>query len=58
LLRERLLDVAARGEIDLVLPALGLCTDNAAMVAGVAAFRLAADGPSGLDSGASPGLRL
>jgi N6-L-threonylcarbamoyladenine synthase len=57
-LRERLLDIAARGEIDLVLPALGLCTDNAAMVAGVAAFRLAADGPSSLASGASPGLRL
>jgi hypothetical protein len=28
------------------------------MVAGVAAFRLAADGPTRLDAGATPNLRL
>jgi N6-L-threonylcarbamoyladenine synthase len=58
LLRERLLDLALTGEVHVVLPGLALCTDNAAMVGAVAAFRLAADGPSPLDDAAVPGLRL
>jgi len=58
LLRDRMHDLAARGEVRAVLPALELCTDNAAMVAGVAAFRLAADGPTPLDTPAVPNLRL
>jgi tRNA N6-adenosine threonylcarbamoyltransferase len=58
LLRERLLDLALTGEVQVVLPGLALCTDNAAMVGAVAAFRLAADGPSPLDDAAVPGLRL
>jgi N6-L-threonylcarbamoyladenine synthase len=58
MLRERLLDIAEKGEVQVVLPSLGLCTDNAAMVAAVAAFRLAADGPTPLGSGAAPNLRL
>jgi N6-L-threonylcarbamoyladenine synthase len=58
LLRERLLDIAEKGEVKIVLPSLALCTDNAAMVAAVAAFRLAADGPTPLDAGATPNLRL
>jgi N6-L-threonylcarbamoyladenine synthase len=41
-----------------VLPSIALCTDNAAMVAAVAAFRLAADGPTPLDAAVVPGLRL
>ena len=57
-LRERLLDVAAAGDLRVVLPSIGLCTDNAAMVAGLAAFRLAADGPTPLSAGATPNLRL
>jgi N6-L-threonylcarbamoyladenine synthase len=57
-LRERLLDLALTGEAEVVLPSLALCTDNAAMVGAVAAFRLAADGPTPLDTGASPGLQL
>jgi N6-L-threonylcarbamoyladenine synthase len=57
-LRERLLDLALTGEAEVVLPSLALCTDNAAMVGAVAAFRLAADGPTPLDGGASPGLQL
>src|SRR5262249_1650171 len=57
-LRAPLLATAENGEVRVVLPGLGLCTDNAAMVASVAAFRLAADGPTGLDDGASPNLRL
>jgi len=58
LLRDRMHDLAARGEVRAVLPALELCTDNAAMVACVAAFRLAADGPTPLDTPAVPNLRL
>jgi N6-L-threonylcarbamoyladenine synthase len=58
MLRERLLDIAEKGEFQVVLPSLALCTDNAAMVAAVAAFRIAADGPTPLDAGATPNLRL
>ena len=35
-----------------------LCTDNAAMIAATAWWRLAADGPTPLDAGVDPGLRL
>jgi N6-L-threonylcarbamoyladenine synthase len=58
LLRERLLDLAVVGELQVVLPSVGLCTDNAAMVGAVAAYRLDRDGPTPLDTGAWPGLRL
>jgi N6-L-threonylcarbamoyladenine synthase len=58
LLRERLLDLAVTTDFEVVVPSPALCTDNAAMVGSVAAFRLAADGPTPLDSGAWPGLRL
>ena len=57
-LRARLLDVAVRGEARVVIPAIALCTDNAAMVAAVAAYRLAADGPTPLDDAAVPNLAL
>ncbi len=58
MLRERLLDIAEKGELQIVLPSLALCTDNAAMVAALAAYRLAADGPTPLSGGATPNLRL
>jgi N6-L-threonylcarbamoyladenine synthase len=58
LLRDRMHDLAERGHVRAVLPALELCTDNAAMVAAVAAYRLAADGPTPLDTPAVPNLRL
>jgi tRNA A37 threonylcarbamoyltransferase TsaD len=35
-----------------------MCTDNAAMIATAAWWRLNADGPSGLDLGAEPNLKL
>jgi tRNA A37 threonylcarbamoyltransferase TsaD len=35
-----------------------MCTDNAAMVAATAWWRLQADGPTALDAGADPNLRL
>ncbi len=58
LLRERLLDLADDAELRVILPSVALCTDNAAMVAAVGAFRLAADGPTPLDGAVRPGLRL
>jgi tRNA N6-adenosine threonylcarbamoyltransferase len=58
LLRDRMHDLAEQGDVRAVLPALELCTDNAAMVAAVAAYRLAADGPTPLDAPAVPNLRL
>jgi N6-L-threonylcarbamoyladenine synthase len=57
-LRRRLEEVAAGSDLEVVVPSLALCTDNAAMVAAVAAWRLAADGPTPLDSGAWPNLPL
>ena len=40
------------------LPAAALCTDNAAMIAAAAWWRLRADGPTPLDDGVDPNLRL
>jgi N6-L-threonylcarbamoyladenine synthase len=57
-LRDRLEVVAKDAELDVVVPSPALCTDNAAMVAALAAWRLAADGPTPLDSGAWPNLPL
>ena len=57
-LRARVLDVAAAGDVHVILPSIGLCTDNAAMVGAVAAYRLASDGPTPLDAPVVPGLRL
>lgn len=57
-LRARVADEGVTAGVRVVLPSIGLCTDNAAMVAAVAWWRLAADGPTSLDSGAYPGLRL
>ena len=57
-LRARLLDEEARRDIRVVLPSIELCTDNAAMVAAVAWWRLSADGPTSLADGAYPGLRI
>ena len=47
-----------RAALRVVLPSIELCTDNAAMVAAVAWWRLPADGPTALDDGAYPGLRI
>ena len=41
-----------------LLPERAMCTDNAAMVAAAAWWRLPVDGPTPLDCGAYPGLRL
>lgn len=57
-LRARLVDEAAGAGLRLVLPRVSLCTDNAAMIGAVAWWRLRADGPTPLSSGAWPTLRL
>ena len=41
-----------------LLPSKDMCTDNAAMVAAAAWWRIGVDGPTSLDAGAYPGLRL
>ena len=49
--------VAEAGLTALVSPS-AYCTDNAAMIAAAANWRLANDGPTPLDDGANPSLRL
>jgi N6-L-threonylcarbamoyladenine synthase len=57
-LRTRLLDEGETNGLRVILPSISLCTDNAAMVASVAWWRLLADGPTPLDGGAYPGLKI
>jgi N6-L-threonylcarbamoyladenine synthase len=57
-LRERVLDVCIEEGIQGFLPSRAMCTDNAAMVAATAWWRLQADGPTPLSTGAYPNLRL
>ncbi len=58
LLRERILDVCEADGIQGFLPSRAMCTDNAAMIAAAGWHRLRADGPTPLDAGAVPNLRL
>ena len=51
-------EVAAATGRRALLPRPDLCTDNGAMVAAAAYARLRSDGPTPLDDGATPGLRL
>lgn len=57
-LRERLLDACVADGLRAFLPSRSMCTDNAAMVAAAGWYRLQSDGPSPLDTGADPNLRL
>ncbi|MGH9021941.1 MAG: tRNA (adenosine(37)-N6)-threonylcarbamoyltransferase complex transferase subunit TsaD, partial [Acidimicrobiia bacterium] len=57
-LRLRLLEEAERIGLRAFLPAPELCTDNGVMIAAAGWRRLMADGPSRLDGGVSPSLRL
>jgi N6-L-threonylcarbamoyladenine synthase len=58
LLRTELLDACAAEGIQGFLPSHAMCTDNAAMIAATGWHRLRSDGPTPLDVGAVPNLRL
>ncbi len=57
-LRERFAEEAAANGLECLVPARAFCTDNAAMIAAAANWRLTNDGATPLDSGAQPGLKL
>jgi N6-L-threonylcarbamoyladenine synthase len=58
LLREELLGACEADGIQGFLPSREMCTDNAAMIAAAGWHRLRLDGPTPLDAGAAPNLRL
>ena len=58
LLREQFLGACATDGLHGFLPSRAMCTDNAAMIASAGWYRLAMDGPTPLDRGADPNLRL
>ncbi|MEJ7800046.1 MAG: tRNA (adenosine(37)-N6)-threonylcarbamoyltransferase complex transferase subunit TsaD [Ilumatobacter sp.] len=58
LLREEILGACASDGIRGFLPSRAMCTDNAAMIAAAGWYRLRSDGPTGLDTGATPNLKL
>ncbi len=57
-LRERLLEAGAAEGLQVLVPSLGLCTDNAAMIACLGAARLTRGERTTLDIGADPNLQL
>ncbi|MGH9155911.1 MAG: tRNA (adenosine(37)-N6)-threonylcarbamoyltransferase complex transferase subunit TsaD [Acidimicrobiales bacterium] len=57
-LRERVLDACIADGLHAFLPTRSMCTDNAAMIAAAAWWRLGRDGPTPLDAGAQPNLGL
>lgn len=58
LLRSRIADMCGAQGLRAFVPARAMCTDNAAMVAAAAWWRYGVDGPTSLDAGADPNLRL
>jgi len=58
LLREEILGACEADGIQGFLPSRANCTDNAAMIAATAWYRLRSDGPTPLDAGAVPNLKL
>ena len=58
LLRERFLDACEEDGLRAFVPSRAMCTDNAAMVAAAGWWKLQAEGPSAMDTGAVAGLAL
>jgi N6-L-threonylcarbamoyladenine synthase len=58
LLRQQLREACERDGLHASLPSRAMCTDNAAMIAAAGWHRLRSDGPTPLDAGATPNLRL
>jgi N6-L-threonylcarbamoyladenine synthase len=57
-LRQRTVSTCEQAGIRPFVPSLAMCTDNAAMIAAAGWWRFQSDGPSPLDLGAVPNLRL
>jgi N6-L-threonylcarbamoyladenine synthase len=57
-LRQRLVAACEADGVRPFVPSMAMCTDNAAMIAAAGWWRLQSDGPSSLDVGATPNLRL
>jgi N6-L-threonylcarbamoyladenine synthase len=57
-LRARVTQAGAQDGRGVFIPGRAMCTDNAAMVGATAWYRLRTDGPTPLDAGADPNLRL
>ena len=56
--RDRVVQACDEDGIRAFVPSRAMCTDNAAMIAAAGWWRLRADGPSPLDTGATPNLAL
>jgi N6-L-threonylcarbamoyladenine synthase len=57
-LRQRFIEESKVAGFESLVPDQVFCTDNAAMIAAAAHWRLSRDGPTGLDDGAAPNLTL
>jgi N6-L-threonylcarbamoyladenine synthase len=57
-LRERISEVCRADGLAAFIPSRSMCTDNAAMIGATAWYRLRTGGPTPLDAGADPNLRL
>jgi N6-L-threonylcarbamoyladenine synthase len=58
LLRQRIADACQEDRLLAFIPSRAMCTDNAAMIGATAWYRLRTEGPTALDVGADPNLRL